>query len=56
MYLASLLPTGDGAPQVTTAFEDWCEARSIHPESFGAWECYVRSGALLRPAVPAGVA
>lgn len=47
VLLASLDLISDDGPRVTTGFEDWCEARRIHPEAFGAWEAYVRSDAEL---------
>ena len=28
---------------LATPFEDWCGARGIHPDAFGAWECFEAS-------------
>ena len=47
VMLASLDLLSDDGPRVTTGFEDWCEARRIHPEAFGAWEAYAHSDAEL---------
>lgn len=38
-----------GDDRLTTPFEDWCEARGVHPENPTAWHHY--TWATARPAV-----
>lgn len=49
MFLTSVLASDERDLHVTTGFEDWCEQQGVHPEAFGAWECYARMGLRQHP-------